>query len=212
MYGYAGTSLPATQLTPFAPPPPVTDPAGSLTQSGAVVSAAENATAVQSTTLPTALADPPSISPSMLATLISIPFRVPKIVNTALSFSSAGFSGRSILIQNERLAFLAAQDAEKSQAGLLVSTGPGGSPVTAGMGRASLVGSLSAPPNWATAAPEFQQVALALPDCGVSADAEMPQIPGSEFSQSVLGTLSRHGYDGPRPKSKPVIVRSPAAG
>ncbi|MGH3596557.1 MAG: PE/PPE C-terminal domain-containing protein [Mycobacterium sp.] len=88
--------------------------------------------------------------------------------------------------------------------------------MAAGIGRATLVGSLSVPPNWATAAPEIQTVALALPDSGTTAAptaaTDMSLVPGSAFSQSVLGTLSREGFDGPRPKSKPVIVRSPAAG
>jgi hypothetical protein len=40
----------------------------------------------------------------------------------------------------------------------------------------------------------------------------MAPAPGNVFSQTALGTLSRHGPDAQRPKSKPVIVRSPAAG
>jgi hypothetical protein len=81
---------------------------------------------------------------------------------------------------------------------------------------ASPIGSLSAPPNWAVAAPEMTPVALAVPDsiAGVApaASGNIPAVPGNTFGQAVLGTLSRHGFDARHPKSRPVIVRSPAAG
>ncbi|MGH3554921.1 MAG: PPE family protein [Mycobacterium sp.] len=228
MYGYAGSSAAAIQLTPFTPPQPTTDPAGLAAQSGTVANAAGNAAAAQPTTLSqlvSTLASPlqapaPSTSPSPLL-FVDIVERVPNEINTVLSFSNAATSGRGIFIQDARLAFQEAQDAERATefGGRLVSTIParlGGPAVAAGIGRATLVGSLSVPPNWATAAPEIQTVALALPDSGTTAAptaaTDMSLVPGSAFSQSVLGTLSREGFDGPRPKSKPVIVRSPAAG
>ena len=40
MYGYAGASAAATTLTPFNPPPPTTNPAGTGTQAAAVTQAA----------------------------------------------------------------------------------------------------------------------------------------------------------------------------
>ncbi|ORA32605.1 hypothetical protein BST20_24755 [Mycobacterium branderi] len=148
--------------------------------------------------------------------------RIPNVINTALSFTNAATSARGISILNARLAFQEAQDAEKSAAARLVSSSPvrlGGAAVpavSAGMGRATMVGSLSAPPTWATAAPEIRTVALTLPESGITAapaaTTGMPPVPGSTFSQSMLGMLSPHGFDGPREKSKPVIVRSPAAG
>ncbi|WP_202864144.1 PPE family protein [Mycobacterium sp. MFM001] len=206
MYGYAGSSLAASRLTPFTPPKPTTDPAGVVAQSVAVAKAAA----------PLQAPAPPS-APSPLL-LVGTLERIPNVLNTVLSFTNAAMSGRNILITNERLAFQQAQDAERgAEFGRLVSTAPvrlGGSAVravSAGMGRGTVVGSLSVPPNWATAAPEIRTVALALPDTPAEA-INMPQIPGSAFSQSVLGTLSRQGFDGPRAKSKPVIVRSPAAG
>lgn len=231
MYGYAGSSAAASQLTPFTPPQPTTDPAGLAAQSGAVAHAVSNGAAAHSTTVtqllstmaaPAQAPAPPS-APSPLVLLGPVE-RIPNVLNTALSFTSAATSGRNILIQNARMAFQEAQDAEKSAAagGRLVSStpvrlsGPTVSAVSAGMGRATMVGSLSAPPSWATAAPEIRTVALALPESGVAAAPAaatgMPPVPGSTFSQSVLGMLSPRGFDGPREKSKPVIVRSPAAG
>ncbi len=229
MYGYAGSSAAASQLSPFSPPRPTTDPAGLAAQPGAVAQAASNAGATQPTTLshlmsttPTALqqlADP--AAPSSAMTLVNAVEHVPNVINTALSSSNAGNTGRSILIQDTRLAFQEARDADKAaeSGGRLVSAAPsrlGGSAPSAGMARASMVGSLSVPPNWATTAPEIRMVAMGLPDSGVAATSagatDMSPVPGSVFSQSVLGTLSRHGFDGPRQKSKPIIVRSPAAG
>lgn len=213
MYGYAGSSAAASQLTPFNSPQPNTDPAGLVAQSGAVAHAA---TAVpQQLAVPAAAPDPPS-----LMSVYSVGLSVPKVVNTILSGSNATNTGRSIAIQNARLAFQEARDAESSAqfGGRLVSTAPArlsGSAVSAAMGRSAVVGSLSVPANWTTAAPEIRPVALALADSGANAAAansELPPVPASTFSQSVLGTLSRYGFDGPRAKSKPVIVRSPAAG
>ncbi|MGH3594860.1 MAG: PPE family protein, partial [Mycobacterium sp.] len=173
MYGYAGSSAAASQLTPFTPPQPTTDPAGLAAQSGTVANAAGNAAAAQPTTLSqlvSTLASPlqapaPSTSPSPLL-FVDIVERVPNEINTVLSFSNAATSGRGIFIQDARLAFQEAQDAERATefGGRLVSTIParlGGPAVAAGIGRATLVGSLSVPPNWATAAPEIQTVALA---------------------------------------------------
>jgi PPE-repeat protein len=231
MYGYAGSSAAASRLTPFTEPRRAGNPTGPAAQSGAVAHASGAATGAQHTTLSQLLsastshqlADPPTTSTSS-SSLVDILEHVPNVTNTSLSFSNAGNTARSILIANARLEFQAAMDAEKAAefSGRLVSTAPvgrGGSALptaSAGMGRAAVVGSLSVPPNWATAAPEIRTVALTLPDSSASAGSaaatEMPQVPGSVFSQSVLGTLSRHGTDSPRPKSKPIIVRSPAAG
>jgi PPE-repeat protein len=232
MYGYAEASAAASQLTPFTTPQPSTDPGGLAAQSGAVAHVGSNVAATQPTTLsqlPSELAAPlkapaPPAASITPMTLVEAVERVPNLTNTALSFSNAGNTGRSILIQNDRLAFQEAQDAEKAaeSGGRLVSAAPvrlGGSAaptVSAGMGRATMVGSLSVPPHWATAAPEIRTVALTLPDstasAGSAAATDMPQVPGSAFSQAVLGTLSRHGFDRPRAKSKPIIVRTPAAG
>lgn len=203
MYGYAGSSAAASQLRPFTHPDSTTD--GVAAQYGAV---AQAATALQQFAGPTASPDPPSLMSAYSAGLT-----VPKIVNTVMSSSSAVTSGRGIFIQNARLAFQEAQDAEKAaeSAGRLVSTAPVASTVSVGTGRAMPVGPLSVPPNWASAAPEIRTVALALPESSPAAIDTSP-LPGSAFSQTVLGTLSRHKFDRPRVRSKPVIVRTPAAG
>jgi PPE-repeat protein len=232
MYAYAGSSSAASRLTPFTQPQSTIHPAGLAVQSGTVVQATSTAASNQQTMLsqlisamPTALqqiaAPAASSDPLSASTALSTGLSATKIVNAVVSGSNAATSGRGIFIVNERHAFQAAPDLESPSrpTGILASTGPirlGGSAASAAMGRATLVGSLAAPPSWASAAPEIQLVALAVPDSAanvtLAASDGVPTVPGSAFSQAVLGTLSQHGSDVRHPKSRPVIVRSPAAG
>jgi len=237
MYTYAGSSSAATSLTPFRPPAPTANQAGLAAQSGALAHAATSAAGTSSTNLselivqmPAALqqlatpattttaASDPLITFNPLFDAIGLGLTAPRFSNVGLGYSSAATSYRGILITDDRLAFQAQRDVEK---GLKFTTTvtpaqPGGSLVSAGWGRASPVGSLSVPPAWANTAPEIQPVALTLPDASADGSAvggaNPPAAPGSSFSQGVLGTLSRE-VDPPRqPKTRPIIVRSPAAG
>jgi PPE-repeat protein len=228
MYGYAESSSTASVLTPFDPPNSTTDPAGLAAQSATVAQAVGDSAATQPTTLPQLISETPAALAQLAApaasseplvtpqALITIGLTPPRFVNMVLGPSSAVTSGRGITITNERLAFQAAGNAASPPTTTAIpsSARPGISMVSAGLGRASPLGSLSVPPNWASAAPEVRQVALALPESSATGDtaADMPQMPGSSFSQATLGTLSREGFDVRREKSRPVIVRSPAAG
>jgi len=221
MYGYAGSSAAASRLTPFSQPRPTTDPAGLAAQTATVDHAAGSAAGTQLTTPPQLMSTTPSAlqqlaAPSASPTVadyvqsfVHVGLTASRFVNMANGYSSAGTSGRGMLITNERLAFQVQRDLENL---------PGFKPFTASavMGRATPVGSLSAPPSWASAAPEIRPVALALTDSGAEVTAEasgqMPQVPGSSFSQAVLGTLSREVAPPRQPKTRPIIVRSPAAG
>jgi PPE-repeat protein len=229
MYGYAGSSATASQLAPFNQPPSTTDPAGLAGQSGAAAHAAAGTpTATHPTTLSqllSTLASPPQAPPMASSShpFLDILEHVPNVTNTTLSSSNAVTSGRGIYALNTRLDFQAAQEAEPApefaelplpEAGLV---GSASVPAVSGaMAKASLVGKLSVPPSWFTMAPEIQPVALAIPDLGTgvtsAASTGIPPVSPSVFSQSVLGALARHGADPPRAKSKPIIVRSPAAG
>ncbi|HEU4360935.1 MAG TPA: PPE family protein [Mycobacterium sp.] len=159
--------------------------------------------------------EPQSTSnPAGASALLSIVEHVPNVTNSALSTSNAVTSGRGIFAINTRLAV---QDSTQSAsprplaAGLIsVGRSPRSASIT-GTGRAGLVGKLSVPPGWLVTASETRTAAAVLPSPGTP-PADFPLAPGSVFSQSVLGTLSRHGADTPRHRSKPIIVRSPAAG
>jgi len=234
MYGYAGSSSAATTLTPFRPPPP-NNPAGLAAQSGAVAHAASSSAGTSPTSvselifqMPAALqqlAAPATTPAAPRDPLITITFNplfdaiglgltAPRFSNVGLAYSSAATSEHGILVTDDRLAYQAQKDAEK---GLKFTTNitPAQPGVSAGWGRASPVGSLSVPPGWANAAPEIRPVGLALPDAGTGAaesGANPPPVPGSSFSQGVLGTLSREVEPPRQPKTRPIIVRSPAAG
>ncbi len=232
MYVYFASSVAASRLTPFTEPRRATDATGLAAQSSAVVHAISNVVAAPSVTTPqlspVSAALPglaaPTVAPDTLSasTLFITGFSATKVVNTVMSTTSSAVSGRGILIVNERLVYSGIGSEEEdgtpvpfAPASLTGTTGPPVSTVSAGVGRATLVGKLSVPASWATAAPQIQPTGLTLPTSSVvsaEVSADLPLASGSVFSQSVLGTLSRDGPDRPRPKSKPVIVRSPAAG
>lgn len=237
MYVYAGSSSAATTLTPFSPPPSTIDPTGLAAQSGAVAHAASSSGVSSPTTLYQLISEMPAALQQLAApttaassdSLITITFNPlfdviglgltgPRFANVGLGYSSSAASEHGILIANDRLAFQAQRDLEKGPKFTtnVMPAQPGGSMVSAGLGRASPVGSLSVPPSWTDAAPAIRPVALELPDAGASGTAEsgvnLPPVPGSSFSQSVLGTLSREVAPPRQPKTRPVIVRSPAAG
>ncbi len=237
MYSYAGSSSAATTLTPFNPPPPATNSVGLAAQSGTVAHAASSSVGTSPTNLsqlifqmPAALqqlatpATTPAAPSDSLITFnplfdaIGLGLTAPRFSNVGLAYSSAATSDRGILITDDRLAFQAQKDFEK---GLKFTTNvtpaqPGGTLASARLGRASPVGYLSVPPAWANATAEIRPVAMALPDAGASSAAEsganLPPVPGSSFSQGVLGTLSREVEPPRQPKTRPIIVRSPAAG
>lgn len=206
MYLYAESSALASVLPSLKQPPQTTDPVGSAAQTGTAAT-----TAAQQ--LQTALSSP-------LAQLLE---HVPNATNSVLSSANAVTSGRGIYVINMRLA---AQDAAQpdspfpsgARLAAIGSAAPGDAPparVSAAWGRAGLVGKLAAPPSWFSTAPEVRPTALALTDSVVTtapaASADTVGC-GSVFGQSALGTLSRNGPQPARTKSKPVIVRSPAAG
>src|SRR5690625_4734869 len=191
MYLYAESSALATALPSFREPPRTTGPAAQ-TAAGQLQSA---------------LASPPA----------QIIEHIPNVTNSVLSSANAVTSGRGSYVTNLRLAAQdAAQPGPQFPLGARLVSGAPVPRVSVARGRAVLVGKLSAPPAWFSAAPEVRPTALALPDSVVSttpaAATDTAGCCGSVFSQSVLGTLSRDGPQPSRAKSKPIIVRSAAAG
>jgi PPE-repeat protein len=65
MYGYAGASAAATTVTPFNPPPPTTNPAGTGTQAAAVTQASATATGTAQSTLSQVVSTVPSTLQSL---------------------------------------------------------------------------------------------------------------------------------------------------
>jgi len=98
------------------------------------------------------------------------------------------------------------------------SSGLGGSAVSAGVGQATLVGTMSVPQSWAAAVPAANHAAAATPAEGwynppgieeVSATQGAPGMPGMPL---VGGTSSRGwGFAAPRYGFKPTVVAHPFA-
>jgi PPE-repeat protein len=106
-----------------------------------------------------------------------------------------------------------------SAIGSVGSPSLGGSAVSAGMGRATLVGTMSVPHSWAPAAPATSPALTASPAEGwymppgveeASATQGTPGMPGMPMAG---GTARGWGFAAPRYGFKPTVVaRPPAAG
>jgi PPE-repeat protein len=95
MYGYAGSSAAASQVTPFDPPPQTTDPAGTAGQAAAVTQASGTATGTQAESLPQLMAAMPQSLQSLAAPAAAVaptdpPFTPAEILQVlATSFFNA---------------------------------------------------------------------------------------------------------------------------
>jgi PPE-repeat protein len=196
MYGYAGASAAATTVTPFNPPPPTTNPAGTGTQAAALTQAAASpagATQNMLAGVPNTLQSLSSaVSPDSATTAILSVLKTP--ANQALEglvgnlganiippvqvsgFLASGLSNSFTPLYGGIPAAPAAAQLAAPAAGLgglapdlAGSYGPGmgGAGVSAGLGQAATVGGLSVPQSWATASPAIRLAATALPVAGL---------------------------------------------
>jgi PPE-repeat protein len=123
-----------------------------------------------------------------------------------IPFAASGIAalvGHAGAIPAGAAAAAAAAPAAAATAG---SVGPGGAGVSAGLGGAATVGSLSVPPSWGTASPAFRLAATALPAAGLDG---LPQVGAAGFGgfggmPPILGAVNapRNGAAGPRPESR----------
>jgi PPE-repeat protein len=105
-----------------------------------------------------------------------------------------------------------------SAMGALGSPGLGGSAVSAGMGRATLVGAMSVPQSWAAATPATGSPVGAPsagwaipPGAGVAETAGMPGMPGVP-GMPMVGSAGRgFGFAAPRYGFRPTVVAHPPA-
>jgi PPE-repeat protein len=218
MYGYAGSAAAASTLTPFASPPPTTNPAGqdaaasqSLMSTGSRVINAVPQTLQSLATSAAAPADPVSdllsaISPAL--TLLEIPIGTTSIGSSATSISAA-FTG---VFTNFRGFFINADRDFFQGKGPFTGYGPGAanlpnwflngqgsvaSPsdastasVSARVGESSLVGRLSVPPGWTSTAPELRPAAYTLP---ITSAAAAPEVGGAGNLFSSMGLAGAAG-------------------
>jgi PPE-repeat protein len=215
MYGYAGSSSTASKLTPFRPPPQTTSKAGSAGQAAAVAQASDTqgqtlsqlmsglSQTLQSLAAPTsaATADPPSAT--TLLQLLSYGvggFNPIRLYDPFGAFFDEGV--QSFLAPFNNYNMQVAYGQALSRAGLAaVGAGPGmhtvGSAgeaaVSAGMGRASLVGNLSVPQGWTSAAPSIRPVAVVVPGTNLGA---VPAALAADGQGSVFSNMALSGLAG----------------
>ncbi len=221
MYGYAGSSAAAAQLTPFNEPPQTTKADGTAVQVATVPQAAGTQVqnlaltqALQSTAAPAAAAPAqavnPPISPAQtLATLATSflnatigPYDPSKVFSPFGSFYDLGVQSFLAPFNNYKMqvAYGQALSGVASGAGGAVPSmagaagpaiplaGPASGAVSASMGRAGVVGSLSVPQGWASAAPAIRPVAVVLPEASptTAAAALAADGQGGLFSNMAL--------------------------
>jgi PPE-repeat protein len=214
MYGYAGASASATTLTPFTPAPQTT------TGSSAAASTQAAASQATSAALPglTSTAATNATSASALSTLsdlAGIILFLPGVAQAALTplntvglFTDLTFDddelrdeatqqvGLNILRTLRDNNFRLPDDVELESELTRPVTAELPS-VTAGLGRAPLIGGLSVPPGWTVAAPEIRLAAVTLPATSLGAAPEvMAASPGSLFSEMTLANMASRAISG----------------
>jgi hypothetical protein len=105
----------------------------------------------------------------------------------------------------------AALAAPKGALGTVAGPLGGGAGVSAGLGRAATVGSLSVPQSWATASPAIRLAATALPAAGLDGlpQAGAAGLGGWSGGMPLMGGVvnaPRNGAAGPRPESRLKVI------
>jgi PPE-repeat protein len=241
MYGYAGSSAAASTVTPFSEPPQTTNPAGQTGQAAAVAQATGTAagTGVQST-----LSQAVSTTPTTLQALASpaapslpLGLQPGDITNATSNLFSSSMTPMSVAGITQAGADIAVMHAAASGGlgidGLepiapviplvpgsgvaaITPSGLGGAGgVSAAMGQGTLVGNLSVPQSWTSAAPATTPASASLvsswtaaPQVAADEMAGMPGMPG----MPMVGTGGRgFGFAAPRYGFRPTVMAHPPA-
>ncbi|MEB3022007.1 PPE family protein [[Mycobacterium] crassicus] len=241
MYGYAGASAAATQVTPFTSPPQTTNSSGqagqalSVAQSAAVTTGTDTDTETLMTQGPQFISTTPSAlqalatptpdpstgaSASSLSSLSSLtmPLRMAMMpMSMLMRMLMTGTNGAK-----GATAGLAAAGAATAPAAVAGTTGSvtltgftGGSAVTAGLGRAASIGAMSVPPAWTGMGVGTTPAATALPVTGAVSPAGVGTAsavpPMVPFGN--LGGRGGFGATATQYDFRPTVIpRSPAAG
>lgn len=119
------------------------------------------------------------------------------ITNTARPWGSGGLYGRADG-NGGAISPTQGNTIGSTTDGLGAELGSGAVPVSAGIGQRTLIGALSVPYSWATAAPEIQLAVDALPSATVP-DADSPMLEGSPtglLGGMALASLAARGMGG----------------
>ncbi|MFV8315524.1 PPE family protein [Mycobacterium sp. 23] len=227
MYGYAASSAAATVLTPFGEPPETTDPSGVGRQSAATAEAVgasevQSGLSQLMTAVPNALqtVGPAAAAPAASTPIGSVIEAINPYVVGIRPFFAAITGAYSpiigfVLAGGWWLFALQILGLSQNAPGVasLLSTGgkplAGLSPLRAGyvatvtpgvagsMGHSTLVGSLSVPQGWVTAAPVMRTMASVLPAASPAALAAAPAAAeGGLFGEMAMASLAGRALAG----------------
>jgi PPE-repeat protein len=220
MYGYAGSSAAASQLTPFNEPPKTTNDSGTARQAEAVAQSNTVSGTNAAAQLSTAIHPAAQLVNAAAAPAASTPLTVPPVItnwNTIWSAVTGVFSPQSWATipggpflsfgqtyawgQNGQSA-AAFLGGPKFISGALapLTSGPSAvrgmlssavAPMSGSMGKAALVGSMSVPQGWTEAAPAIRTLAQVFPSNLAAALPEASLVgEGGAFSQMGLSSLA----------------------
>ncbi|BBY37933.1 PPE family protein [Mycobacterium mantenii] len=232
MYGYAGASQAASQLTPFAPPQQTTNQGGFPAQNAAVAQAAgTSAGRVQSALSGNAMSAVPnalqnlttsSTAASGLSDFSSFmnPYNLVSLGSGFLGngVGLIGVSGAAGFISDaeHKITELGSKPkaAPEKPAGAKALRPSGkATTVSAGMGRASSLGGMSVPQGWSTAAPEVRLTALESPAAGtVQAGRPDPGLLGQTPLLGGAPLMALPGRGTPDPRDRRSTGRSDGPG
>ncbi|MCV7385356.1 PPE family protein [Mycolicibacter longobardus] len=203
MYGYAAVAGPASALPALKQAPPTTKSSGLAAQSTAASHAGTKGlsqlnSAIQTTlhqlVNPAAPSDPSSGLEGLPEALGEVtPFT--SIAASGISFDSSMYTvvsngagwGRLVYVRGGVEGALTFEGLGPRGV-LSASTKP-----MVGIGRAIPVGGLSAPPSWATAAPEMKPAAFTLAAAQTRSPAAVGLPPGTAFQEAMMGTTAGQG-------------------
>lgn len=241
MYNYAGSSAAAAQLTPFATPPQTTSPTGTAAQNAAAARAAgtpavneapassQQVLSQLSSSLQQ-LAAPAAADPTLGFTPADAVALSVDSGSATASITSSSFSNASIGVTTNAIGIAASRDAAQGIGPFFAGSPPplpptasgglsaslGSSPVSAAMGRASLVSTLSVPQTWAaTATPPVSSGAVGVPAPGGGAvPVASTGMSSGTFGEALLGTLGGRAVSNVAAKmrTQSVVPKSPSAG
>ncbi|ORA16028.1 PPE family protein [Mycobacterium arosiense] len=227
MYGYAGSSAAATQLTPFTAPPTTTNGDGETNQSAAIASAMQSSTSSNvETALSQAVSQAPAAAQSgttsaAATSATGLPLSLGDATGALTSFnnvlnaatgpySPGGFAtvaksyinlALNIGGQSRALASIGSV-LHPARIGLLAPllhsdllTGStaihSAGTVSAAVGRAEVIGTMSVPANWASAVPAVRTLASELPETMVdAAPALATNAEAGMFGPAALSSLA----------------------
>lgn len=216
MYGYAGSSAAATQLTPFSPPQQSTDPAGTAAQTSALSQAGElpagSTQSAVSAATQSITALPQSVSGATSALGVSTPLDAldlgadgiaygldaPMSPLGAISLPIDLIGAQTGVHTDDIVSGWDANGAPEAVVRNVTPPVPAATPnvvsttVSADVGEADTIGRLSVPPTWTAATPAVRPIALALPAAPTAVSQAVPPTLDGTFGEMALaGTAGR---------------------